>query len=126
MVQANKAFKFGWFGDGGLGERLIQKILDGHKTATVCPDYDPVDSDLVVGDTLELTDKHGRARAQLVVTRVERRLFSSFDEPLAAATGLTLPELLEGTRFANGRPLRPDEEMRVTYFKLVAARRIAI
>lgn len=118
MVEAKKRFKFGWFGDGGLGEKLIQKIVSGQKTATSCPAYDPEDADLRAGDYLELTDKHGRARALLVVTQVELRTFGSFDEALAQAEGTALAELLEHTRFANGRELRPDEEMRVVYFQL--------
>lgn len=118
MLAIKKRFKFGWFGDGGLGERLIEKILAGRKTATCCPAYDPEDADLTVGDVLELTDKHGRARAALTVTRVELRPFSSFDEALAAAEGTTLAELVENARFANGRALRPDEEMRVVHFQV--------
>lgn len=118
MVQARKRFKFGWFGDGGLGEQLIQKIISGQKTATCCPTYDPDDADLQAGDELELTDKHGRARAVLFVKQIELRTFGSFDEALARAEGTTLAQLIEHTRFANGRELRPEEEMRVTYFGL--------
>lgn len=117
MLAMKKRFKFGWFGDGGLGERLIAKILSGQKTATCCPAYDPEDADLRAGDLLELTDKQGQTRGTLKVTRVELRPFSSFDEALAAAEGTDLAELLEHTRFANGRELRPDEEMRVVYFE---------
>ena len=29
--------QFGWVGDNGIGERLIQQILAGTKTATACP-----------------------------------------------------------------------------------------
>ncbi len=116
MLAVKKRFKFGWFGDGGLGERLIEKILDGRKSATCCPAYDPEDADIAVGDLLELTDKHGKVRATLVVTEVELRPFGAFDEALAAAEGTTLAELLENARFANGRTLRPDEEMRVIHF----------
>jgi len=118
VVEASKRFKFGWFGDGGLGERLIQKILAGRKTATCCPSYDPDDADLKEGDQLELTDKHGRPRARLVVTKVELRSFESFDDALAQAEGGTLEELKENMRFANGREIKGDEEMRVLYFKI--------
>ncbi len=121
MVEAPtvKRFKFGWFGDAGLGERLIEKILAAKKTATSCPVYDPEDADLKVGDRLELTDKHGKSRGQIVVTGVEIRPFSAFDEALAAREGTTLAELVESMKFANGREIRPDEEMRVVYFELV-------
>lgn len=114
-----KPFKFGWFGDGGLGERLISHILAGRKTATSCPAYDPEDADLKAGDALRLMDKHGKTRASLVVTGIELRPFGKFDEALAAREGTTLPELLESTKFANGRELRPDEEMRIVHFQLV-------
>ena len=114
-----KRFRFGWYGDGGLGERMIQTILAGRKTATSCPAYDPEDADLKAGDELQLVDKHGASRGQLVVTLVELRPFGSFDEPLALKEGVTLPELKDKMNFANGRQLREDEEMRVVHFRLV-------
>lgn len=116
-----KRFRFGWYGDGGLGERMIQTILAGRKTATSCPAYDPEDADLKAGDELQLLDKHGSVRAQLVVTEVELRTFGSFDEALAAAEGVTLAELKEKMNFANGRQIRDDEEMRVVHFRLLKA-----
>ena len=119
-METVKAFKYGWFGDGGLGERLIQLILDGRKTCSSCPAYDPVDSDLEAGDKLDLVDKHGKKRARLVVTLVEHRPLSSFDQALAEKQGTPLDELITALRFANGRELRPDEEMRVTHFVLVS------
>lgn len=118
-VNTKKKFKFGWFGDGGLGERLISAILSGKKSATSCPAYDPEDADLQVEDSLDLTDKYSRSRATLVVTDVEVRTYGSFDEALASREGATLQELQDGICFANGREIRPDEEMRVVYFKLV-------
>jgi uncharacterized protein YhfF len=116
-VLAARRFKYGWFGDGGLGEKLISAILSGRKTATACPTYDPEDAELKVGDTLELIDKHGHSRAMLVVTGIELRSYASFDEALAAREGTTLPELQENMKFANGREIPPDEEMRVVYFE---------
>lgn len=120
---AMKRFRFGWYGDGGLGERMIQAILAGRKTATACPAYDPEDADLKVGDELQLVDKHGTVRAKLVVTMVELRSFGSFDEALAEKEGVTLPELKEKMNFANGRQVRDDEEMRVVYFRVAQAAR---
>jgi uncharacterized protein YhfF len=113
-----KIFKFGWFGDGNLGERLIQKILSGEKSATSCPAYDPEDADLKVGDRLQLTDKHGKSRGILVVTGAEIRRFGDFDEELARKEGTTLKELQTATQFANGREVPPDEDMRIIYFAL--------
>ena len=114
-----KRFRFGWYGDGGLGEKMIQAILAGRKTATACPAYDPEDADLKVGDELQLVDKHGTVRAQLVVTIVELRSFGSFNEDLAQREGVTLPELKEKMNFANGRQIREEEEMRVVHFRVV-------
>ncbi|MDE2491493.1 MAG: ASCH domain-containing protein [Elusimicrobia bacterium] len=113
-----KRFRFGWYGDGGLGERMIQAILAGRKTATSCPAYDPEDADLKAGDELELVDKHGSVRGRLVVDGVEVRPYGSFDDALAAAEGVTLAELKEKLGFANGRAIRDDEEMRVVRFRL--------
>lgn len=119
MIESSgvKRFRFGWYGDGGLGEKMIQSILSGRKTATACPAYDPEDSDLKPGDELELTDKHGNVRGRLVVVGVELRPFSSFDDALAEAEGITLAELKEKLSFANGRPIRDAEEMRVVRFR---------
>jgi len=114
-----KRFRFGWYGDGGLGEKMIQSIMAGRKTATACPAYDPEDADLKVGDELQLVDKHGNVRAQLVVTIVELRSFGSFNEDLAQREGVTLAELKEKMNFANGRQIREDEEMRVVHFRVV-------
>lgn len=116
-----KRFRFGWYGDGGLGERMIQTILAGRKSATSCPAYDPEDADLKAGDELELVDKHGTVRGHLTVTEVEVRPFGAFDEALAAKEGVTLPELKEKLNFANGRQIRDEEEMRVVHFQLVRA-----
>ncbi|MFI5347785.1 MAG: ASCH domain-containing protein [Elusimicrobiota bacterium] len=116
-----KRFRFGWYGDGGLGERMIQTILAGRKSATSCPAYDPEDADLKAGDELQLVDKHGTLRGQLVVTLVEVRPFGSFDEALALKEGVTLPELKDKMNFANGRLIREEEEMRVVHFRLLRA-----
>ncbi len=116
-----KRFRFGWYGDGGLGERMIQTILAGRKTATSCPAYDPEDADLKADDELQLLDKHGTERGRLVVTLVEVRPFGTFDEALAQKEGVSLPELKEKMNFANGRQIRDDEEMRVVHFRLRTA-----
>ena len=55
-VGAVKTYQFGWFGDNDLGERLIQAVLQGKKSATACPAYDPEDADLKKGDVLQIVD----------------------------------------------------------------------
>jgi uncharacterized protein YhfF len=126
VVQTAKPFKFGWYGDGGLGERLIQLILDGRKTATICPEYDPVDAELRAGDALDLQDKHGKSRGMLVVVAVENRRLDQVDDMLAAAVGMPLADLRESLRFANGRELKADELLRVTFFRLVGTAKVKI
>ncbi len=116
-----KRFRFGWYGDGGLGEQMIQAILSGRKTATACPAYDPEDADLKAGDALQLVDKHGQDRGTLVVVVVEVRPFGRFDEALARCEGVTLAELKSKMNFANGRQIRDDEEMRVVHFRVTRA-----
>ncbi|MEK7389978.1 MAG: ASCH domain-containing protein [Elusimicrobiota bacterium] len=118
-----KRFRFGWYGDGGLGERLISSILAGRKTATACPAYDPEDAELAAGDELSLVDKHGNFRAKLVVTSVELRLFGSFDQDLADREAITLAELKEKMNFANGRQIQEDEAMRVVHFRVLRERK---
>jgi uncharacterized protein YhfF len=119
MAASVRLFKFGWYGDGGLGERLIQDILSGRKTATSCLAYETEDAGIKEGDSLDLVDKRGNSHGKLVVTKVEIRLYGTFDEPLAQASGLSFEKLKEMTRFANGREPWADEEMRVVYFRVV-------
>ncbi|MBI4425480.1 MAG: ASCH domain-containing protein [Elusimicrobia bacterium] len=115
-----RRFKFGWYGDNNLGEHLIQMILRGEKTASVCPAYDPQDADLVEGERMLLVDKHGNVRGQLLVTRIESRRLDDVDEALASQVGSTIEDLREALSFANGRAMKPEEELRVTHFQLLA------
>lgn len=117
-----RKFRFGWYGDNGLGEDLIQRILLGVKTACTAPAYDPVDADLKAGEEVLLTDKAGNARGLLRITAVEVRPFGSLDEEVARREGLTLAELKDKLNYANSREFAPDEEMRVTTFELVSQR----
>jgi uncharacterized protein YhfF len=119
MAPPVRLFKFGWYGDGGLGERLIQEIVSGRKSATSCLAYEAEDAGIKEGDLLDLVDKRGLSHAKLVVTKVEIRLYGTFDEALAQASGVSLEKLKEMTRFANGREPFVDEEMRVVYFRVV-------
>lgn len=118
-LPAEKVFRYGWYGDGGLGETMIQLILAGRKTATASPGYDSKSADRQAGDELPLLDKRGNVRGRVLITRVEIILLGNFDEALAERTGLTLSELKEKLCFANGRKLGNDEEMRVIHFRLL-------
>ena len=115
-----RRFKFGWYGDNNLGERLISMVLEGTKTASVCPAYDPQDADIVAGEKMLLVDKHNRVRGTLLVTQIEHRLLRDVDEALATAIGTSLPDLIESLSFANGRELKVEEDLRVTHFKLLS------
>lgn len=114
-----KVFRYGWYGDGGLGEMMIQTILAGRKTATVSPAYDSKSADRVAGDELPLVDKHGNTRGTVLVTLVETKPYGELDEELAIKAGLTLKDLKEKLDFANGRRLKDDEEMRIVHFRLI-------
>ena len=119
MVGSKEKFQLGWFGDNGLGERIIQMILDGRKTATACPIYDPYDAESKVGDRLDLLDKHGRKYGVVEILRIETRRFCDFDAPLIAAEGMSVAELRDLMKLANAHDIRPEEEMRVVHFRLV-------
>ena len=123
MVGVVKKLQLGWFGDGGLGEQLIGSILSGRKTATTCPAYDPGDVEVRVGDHIEVTDKHGKVRGTLAVTRIEFRAWGAFDEALASCEGTTLAELRENVKLGNARDIKSDEEMRIVHFELLKGRR---
>ncbi|MFH2201815.1 MAG: ASCH domain-containing protein [Elusimicrobiota bacterium] len=112
-----RAFKFGWYGDSGLGDALIDKILRGEKTATMCPAYDPKEAD--VNDVLNVVDKSGKPRAVVRVVQIENKPFCDIDEAIAHKIGSTLNDVRRITSFANSRQIGKDEEMRVTHFELV-------
>jgi uncharacterized protein YhfF len=112
-----RTYRFGWYGDSGLGEVLLNKILSGEKTASTCPTYDP--EDVQVGEVLRLVDKTGKDRGKIRITHIEVRRWDQFNEKLAAMIGASLDDIARMTAFANSRDIGPDEEMRVTYFELV-------
>src|SRR5262245_51378831 len=122
VATANKKIQLGWYGDDGLGERMIQLILDGRKTVTTCPAYDKGDVEAQVGDRITLTDKHGRARCVIEVLRIEIRPLGKFDEALASAAGMTLAQLNENVRLGNARQVKEDEDMRVVVFRVTERR----
>ena len=126
MADISGKFKFGWYGDGGHGERVIEQILAGKKTATACLAYEAEDSDVSVGDKLELVDKRGKVYGIVLITRVDIVPYGAFDEFIANACGHTLEELKELVKFANGREPGADEEMRVTHFKLVTIQKVKL
>jgi len=113
-----RAYKFGWYGDSGLGDALIDKILSGEKTASLCPAYDPEEA--AVGELLRVVDKTGKTRAVIKIVRMEYLKFSSVTDDLARNIGSTLEDIRRISSFANSRPIGDDEEMRATYFELIS------
>lgn len=112
-----REMRFGWYGDEGLGEALIQRILLGHKTATSSPSYDPQEGD--EGDTVKVIDKTGKQRCVIKITRVVTIPWGDIDEGVAKALGMTLEEAKRAAHFANSRELSEDETVRISYFELI-------
>ena len=82
--------EFGWDGDGGLGERLIQDVLDGRKTATCCPRSDYEEEELAevvasAGEIVDVVDAGGEVRCRVRMTAVYETTF-----------GLPAPGLVSG------------------------------
>lgn len=115
---AVREMRFGWYGDEGLGEALILRILAGHKTATSSPSYDAQEAD--AGDTVKVVDKSGRHRCTIRITRVVTIPWGEIDAGVAAALGLTLEEAKRAAHFANSRELSGEETVRVSYFELLS------
>lgn len=116
--RAVREMRFGWFGDEGLGEALIARILSGHKTATSSPSYDPQEAD--EGDLVRVVDKNGKARCTVRITKIDTIPWGDIDEGIARALGLTLDECRRAADFANSRKLQGSELVRVSYFELVS------
>lgn len=112
-----RQYQVGWYGDNGLGEMFIQKILAGRKTATLGPAYDP--EERRVGESLHLVDKTGRRRGVIRVTAVEFFQWKDFNETHAARLDLTVEQAKEYLPKYLAREVQADDEMRLTCFELV-------
>ncbi len=83
---------FGWEGDEGLGERLIQQILAGAKTAT-CSfkiEYTPEELDALLatrGEMATVMDKDGNPRCNIRVKDVFETTFGNPDRHLIGGEG---------------------------------------
>ena len=82
--------QFGWPDDNGVGEQLIQQIIDGKKTATAGPKS--LYSQAELADTLNcagkpatVVDKNGKPRCNILITEVFETTF-----------GLPNPRLVQG------------------------------
>lgn len=84
--------QFGWRGDHGLGERLIQQILAGTKTATACPRVLYSFEELralkeSVGHRMTVVDKLGKARCTILQLEVFETSFGAPDRRLVLGEG---------------------------------------
>ena len=111
------AYPVGWYGDSGLGEELILKILAGRKTATLGPAYDPHESK--VGERFRLVDKAGRQRAVIRITNVEFLAWEDLSQEHADRLDLTFDQIRTYFEKYLARQFRPDEEIRITSFEVV-------
>ena len=81
--------QFGWEGDEGAGERLIQQILRGEKTATASPKefYSPENLRALcasAGRLLTVVDKHDRPRCVIRQVEVFETTYGEPDPRLVA------------------------------------------
>ncbi|MFI5360823.1 MAG: ASCH domain-containing protein [Elusimicrobiota bacterium] len=89
METIGSTSQFGWEGDEGVGERLIQQILRGEKTATASPKalYNPqelAELRASVGRLLTIIDKHDRPRCTIRQLAVFETTYGEPDPRLVA------------------------------------------
>lgn len=89
MEKIGETSQFGWEGDEGAGERLIQQILRGEKTATASPRefYSPEDLRALfasAGRLLTVVDKHDRPRCVIRQLEVFETTYGRPDPRLVA------------------------------------------
>jgi uncharacterized protein YhfF len=79
--------EFGHEGDGGRGERMLGRVLDGSARAalTLAREWDLEGGLPRIGALLPVQDRHGRRHATVRVTRVTVLAFSAVDEEAATA-----------------------------------------
>ena len=125
--------EFGWEDDGGLGERLIQEVIDGEKTATCAPRSDYTQEELAevvasLGQTIDVVDENDEPRCRVRMLAVYETTF-----------GLPAPGVVRGEGFGDdaeafrrdhreawaeemeeeGNPLSDDTILVVEEFELV-------
>ena len=99
--EVSQTQRFGYDGDGGLGDRLLEAVLRGEKTATtslavgyLCGDPLPR-----VGRRLALVDSHGAVRGAIETTKVTITPLHLVGDDVAHA---------EGEGFADAAQWRDD------------------
>lgn len=87
-----RKMKFGWDGDDGIGEMLVQQTLDGVKTATcdlkcLCTEQEIADLRAEPGWFETVVDKEGNPRCNVRVTKVYATTFGNPDPRLVRGEG---------------------------------------
>ena len=127
--------QFGWPGDDGLGERLIQQILSGEKTATCAPIATLTAAEIAemhaaVGTIVAVVDHAGTVRAAIQMTAVYEGTFGA--PPTTLLSGEGYPDDPAGFQAAHheawgawlreqGLTLNADTRLLVEEFVLAAA-----
>jgi uncharacterized protein YhfF len=72
LVGMTSTMRFGYDGDGGLGDRLLDAVLRGEKTATSSLAVEYLSGDPLprVGERLSLVDSQGVVRGTVETTKV--------------------------------------------------------
>jgi uncharacterized protein YhfF len=84
--------ELGWQGDGGLGRRLIQQVLEGSKTATCGPKSEFTEQELAAtmessGKIVPVVDPDGRAWCHVRMIDVFETTFGRPDPRLVRGEG---------------------------------------
>jgi len=92
MVIYEDKMQFGWEGDGGIGDELIQQIIDGKKTATCAPksSYSPAELQEtydLIGKVCTVIDKQGTPRCNVRHLEVFETTFGNPDPRLVKGEG---------------------------------------
>ncbi len=98
-----RAMSFGYDGDGGLGDRLVEAVLSGAKTApsSLAVEYLSGEPLPRAGERLPLVDSAGRRRGTVETTRVRTVALSDVGDDVAHD---------EGEGFADAREWREAHE----------------
>lgn len=92
MVVHEIQYHYGWDGDNGIGETLIQQIIDGVKTATCAPKISYTPEELawtysLVGKVCTVTNRAGIPRCNVRHLEVFETTFGKPDPRLVQGEG---------------------------------------
>ena len=122
---------FGWDGDGGIGEMLIQQIIMGQKTATCSFKDEYTRQELqellaTKGQIVTVEDNQGEPRCNIRIIEVFETTFGKPDPRLVRGEGdgVDVKKFQEDHRHAwhatmGNKPLTDDTRLMVELFELV-------